>query len=170
MGSDSPEIRVGQIDGGLYVSVLGRATQRVCPTVDRVVSEFLGAHAAARVTIDLDGCAWVDSTFAGWLLGLQRRIGRPGSLVRLAGCSERCRASLDRMQLCGFFEFCDAIAPPQTVVVPCPTTDRPDRDQLKLMLDAHEHLAGLGDSNARVFAPVVAALRKQLGLDAGPSR
>lgn len=170
MGADSPEIKVGQVDGGLYISVLGRATQRVCPTVDRVVSEFLAANPDASVTVDLDGCAWVDSTFAGWLTGLQRRIGRPGRPLRIAACSERCRASLDRMQLGDFFEFCSPVAPAGTVTVACTTSDRPDRDHLRLMLAAHEQLVSLGDSNARVFQPVVNTIRKQLEGEPGSAK
>lgn len=165
MGVDTPEIKVGQLSGGLYVGLLGRATQRVCPTAERVVAEFLAANPGAKVTLDLALCAWVDSTFAGWLLGLQRRIG-PG--IRLAGCSARCRTSLERMQLGNFFEFCEATAPAETATVVCPETDRPDRDQLKLMLAAHEQLAALGDSNERIFGPVVAALRTQLERDPKP--
>lgn len=159
MGADSPEIMVGQVDGGLYLGLLGRATRRVCPTVDRVVADVLAANPGAPVTLDLTSCAWVDSTFAGWLLGLLRRCGRG---VRLAGCSERCRVSLERMQLRDFFEFCEVAAPADTAAVACPETDRPDPNQLKLMLAAHEQLASLGGSNARVFGPVVAALRAQL--------
>lgn len=168
MGADSPALRVGNLEDGLYVHVNGRATQRLCPTLDRLVQTFIEARPQGPlITVDLDGCVWADSTFAGWLLGLRRQLQPCGGRLRLAGVTERCRCSLERMQLAKLFEFCDVAPPADTSVVNCTTGDRPDRETLEIMLRAHESLAALGDANARVFDPVVEVLRKQLGQSPG---
>jgi anti-anti-sigma regulatory factor len=163
MGADSPAMRVGYLNGGLYVHVNGRATQRLCPTLERLVQAHVEAQPqGVTITLDLDGCVWVDSTFAGWLLGVRRQLQSRGGSLWLANVSERCRASLLKMQLNELFEFTEAAAPSETSVVTCATGDRPDRETLEIMLHAHESLAAMGGENARVFAPVVAVLRKQL--------
>lgn len=163
MGADSPAMRVGYLDSGLYIHVNGRATQRLCPTLEQLVQAYIEARPQEPViTLDLDGCVWVDSTFAGWLLGVRRQVHPRGGNLRLANVSERCRTSLLKMQLNELFEFAEIAAPPETSVVNCATGDRPDRETLEIMLRAHESLAGEGGENARVFGPVVAVLRKQL--------
>jgi anti-anti-sigma regulatory factor len=164
MGADFPEIAVGTADGGLYLGLLGRATQRTCPTADRLVSDYLASRPArSRIVVDLAGCEWVDSTFAGWLVALNQRIERSaGGRVSLTGCSERCRTSLERMNLASLFRFETVAAPAETRTVRCATGDRPTREELKLMLEAHEALAAVSEKNAEVFGPIAAMLREQL--------
>ena len=168
MGADQPTIAVGTSGSDLFVSVRGRATQRTCPTIEEVVTCYLSSG-GSRVTVELAGCDWVDSTFAGWLVSLHKRLrgARDGGL-RLAGCSPRCRASLDKMHLCDLLSFAEQPPPAEMREVPCATTDRPDHECLRLMLKAHEELAELGEANRRVFGPIVAMLRRQLG-DAPPA-
>lgn len=164
MGADRAQVGFGAADGGIYVSLAGRATQRTCPTVDRLVGDYLATQPKPpRITINLGGCGWVDSTFAGWLVGLKRRLDRyPGSVLRLAQCSERCVTSLNRMHLASLFEIGDFPPPSDLRQVECVTTDKPTREDLKLMLRAHEDLAGLSGENAAVFTPVAEMLRRQL--------
>jgi anti-anti-sigma regulatory factor len=163
MGADSPSLRVGYLPSGLYVHVNGRATQRLCPTLERLVQTYVQAQPKQpTVTLDLDGCVWADSTFAGWLLALRRQLHPVAGHLCLANVSDRCRASLARMQIHELFEYAAAGPPAQTSVINCTTGDRPDREMLEIMLRAHESLAAVGGENARVFDPVVAVLRKQL--------
>lgn len=164
MSADSPEIEIGAVDGALYVGLRGRATQRTCPTVDRLVSDYLSTQPSnPRVAIDLLGCEWVDSTFAGWLLGMQKRLQRvAGARLELANCGERCRASLRKMQLGELFSLVDADRPEECRAIPCGTTDRPTKDDVRLMIAAHEALASVNADNARVFAPIVQILQQQL--------
>ncbi len=164
MSADSPEVAVGTVAGGLYLGLLGRATQWTCPTANQLVDDYLATRPQPPlVVIDLNGCEWVDSTFAGWLVGLNKRVERiADGHVSLTGCSERCRASLERMQLTSLFRFETIAAPVETRTVSCATTDRPTREELKLMLAAHEALAAVSEKNAEVFGPIAAMLREQM--------
>ena len=75
MDADAPEIAVGTTRGGLYLGLRGHATQRTCPTANRLVDDYLASGPQPpTVVVDVAGCEWVDSTFAGWLLGLSGRI------------------------------------------------------------------------------------------------
>ena len=164
MGADTPEIMVGTAEGGLYLNPLGRATQRTCPTADQLTNEFLASCPQSPiVVIDLAGCEWLDSTFAGWLVGLQRRMSRiPGGSVTLCHCGDRCKGSLERMKLTGLFNFENVEVPTETQPIPCTTSDQPSKEELKLMLAAHETLAGVSAENEQIFTPIAATLRHQI--------
>lgn len=164
MGADTPEILVGTLDDGLYIGLEGRATQRVAPTVDRLVEAYLATPPTAiSVRLDLHGCNWVDSTFAGWLVAIQKRLAKfAGAQLLLVRCSERCRASLDRLNIEQRFAFTFANPPPNARPIPCASSDRPSREDIELMLRAHEELAQVSEQNKRVFGPVVELLKRQL--------
>lgn len=162
MQPEPPQLDVGTLDGGLYLHVLGAATQRACPTAMRLVDGFLAAHSPPiTVTVDLAGCDWVDSTFAGCLVGLRKRLGGAGA-VRLSRCNEACRQSLQRMKLDKLVRFADVAPPADLRRLTCLSGDQPTPEELRLMLHAHQELAKLGDENARVFGPIVSMLQRQL--------
>lgn len=168
MSLQAPILAIGQLDGALYVALRGRATQRTCPTVEQLVGAFLEANPrGARVVLDLEGAEWVDSTFAGWLIGVARRAARGGGSVVLGNASPRCAASLDKMHVTSMFTLAAVTPPAETRAVECPGDDRPDPARLKLMLQAHQELAALDAQNATVFGPIVAALQAQLGKAGG---
>jgi anti-anti-sigma regulatory factor len=163
MSADTPTIDLAATSDGLYIGVRGRATQRVCPTADQVAGNHLAAcEHPPHITIDLAGCDWVDSSFAGWLLGLRKKLARRAGHLRLANCSPRCRVSLERMRLAGLFECVESAAPESLSALACTTTDRPDAQALRVMLAAHEELAASNEQNARVFGPIADMLRRQL--------
>lgn len=163
MSADRPEIRVSRSASELHLGVCGRATQRIFPTAARVVEEFLeSAPPEARIVLDLDGCGWVDSTFAGWMAGLQKRLDRTQVKLVLSHCSEKCLTSLSRMHLSGLFEYADVPPPAEFQKLEVPTKDRPDLEALKLMLKAHEDLCSVNQENVAAFEPVVGLLRRQI--------
>ncbi|MBN2445494.1 MAG: STAS domain-containing protein [Phycisphaerae bacterium] len=163
MNMDALEIAVGSVAGGLYLGFEQRATQQTCPTGSRLVEDYLTGQAeqSPRITIDLGSCTWVDSTFAGWIIMLHRRLS-PGKCVRIANCSDACLDSLQRLRMDKLFEFVDIAPPGATRKVACAVGEKPSPADLELMLRAHEELAALGGDNARVFTPIVETLRREL--------
>jgi len=164
MSIDGPQLYVGTVAGGFYVGLNGRATQRVCPTADKLVADYLaGQPTGPCITLDLTDCLWVDSTFAGWLIGLRKRLQRvAGARLLLAGCSERCRGSFDKMRISALFDFVPAEQPSDVTEVTCSGSDRPDKTTLQLMASAHEELAAVDEANQRIFTPVATLLRHQI--------
>jgi anti-anti-sigma regulatory factor len=162
MGSDAANIEVGTLDGALYIGVMGSATQRICPTATQLVSDYIAAHGTAiSVILDTRGCDWVDSTFAGCLIGLRKRLAGGGK-VKLNGCGEACRGSLARMKLDALIEFVDIEPPARRESIECVAGDRPTRDEIAVMLEAHRELAAIDEGNNKVFGPIVAMLEQQL--------
>lgn len=164
MQASAPEIVFGSSEGGLYLGFGGWATHRVCQTADRLVADYLAAHRdQPKVVLDLSDCGWVDSTFAGWLLGLRKRLGpHPDRGLLLSGCSDRCRDSLDKMHLGAMFEYVDVARPEEVGVVACEGSDTPDKETLELMAQAHQQLASLDGENQAVFGPIADMLQRQL--------
>lgn len=166
MSMSTPQLGIGTLDGGLYLAFQGRATHRTTPTANQIVRDFLTAHPdAPGLVIDLGGCAFVDSTFAGWLITLHKRIVQSakgeGGQIFLANCSPRCRKSLERMHLAELFAYVE-LEPPPAAEVACCGGEQPTRAELELMRAAHAELASLDEENARVFRPIVDMLEQQL--------
>ncbi|MCA9242836.1 MAG: STAS domain-containing protein [Phycisphaerales bacterium] len=156
-------IDVGSRDNGLYIRVNGRATQRTAPTANKIVSDFLAAHATgASITIDLYGADFIDSTFAGWMISARRRTLKQHGRLVLVGCGERCLTSLAKMQLSTLFEYAPESPAPALRAIQCQTGDRPDKAALELMLAAHQELAAVSEQNAEVFGPIADILKRQL--------
>ena len=164
MGTDTPEVTLGAVAGGLYVGVQGRATQGTCPTADQLVGDYLSSDPLRPlVVLDVTGCEWIDSTFAGWLVQLNKRLERSaGGRLLITGCSERCRRSLEKMRLTELLKFETVAPPPETQNVPCTTGEVTGKEKLKLMLEAHEALAGVSPENEQVFTPIATMLRGQM--------
>jgi anti-anti-sigma factor len=159
----TPRLSLAYNQDGLYLHVDGRATYVVCPTAREIVSEFLATRPEAmRVVVDLDGCQWVDSTFAGWLIGVRSQLQPRNGKVVISGCNPRCRDTLTKMGLASLFVFDEVSPPADARPVACFTGDKNDRRTLELMIQAHEELAATHPGNADVFRTVVEMLRRQL--------
>ena len=113
---------------------------------------------------DLRECGWVDSTFAGWMIGLHKRLKQADGdgALRVVGWSDGCRESLERMNLCRLFEQGPSNEPRHFRVLEYPAADSPDRAAIELMAKAHRELAEMDDENRRVFGPIADMLEQQL--------
>lgn len=159
---DPPRIAYAAANSQLYILFDGSATHRVSLTAEQLVSEFLASNPTkAMAILDLDGCAWVDSTFAGWMIRLQQRVARIGGRVVISNCCDNCLSSLEVMGLKSLFEFQHVSAPPELHRIACPE-EGANADTLDFMADAHEHLADVSPDNERVFARIAAELRREL--------
>ena len=165
MDEKAHEISYGCVGEALFVQFTGEGTRDTCKAADRLVTDFLAAHSRSpSIVFDLRACGWVDSTFAGWMVGLNKRLKKAdgdGGL-RVVGWSDECRDSLARMNLCRLFEHRDADQPEHIRVLDYPGNEPPDRAAIELMAGAHRELAELNDENRRVFGPIADMLEQQL--------
>ncbi|TWT40362.1 hypothetical protein RAS1_40700 [Phycisphaerae bacterium RAS1] len=158
----SPRISFGTSAGELFIRFEGTATNRVCPSAEQLVAAYLSTHHdSPRVVIDVQDCRWVDSTFAGWLVGLLRRTRAGGGKLTIAHCGEECHKNFGTMGLTKLLEFGEVAAPRELRQMVCPELVRNDPQALRLLLAAHEELAELDEANRKVFGPIVAMLRNE---------
>jgi anti-anti-sigma regulatory factor len=160
---DASMLKWGACVGGLYLGFHGGATYRVVPAAEQLVSDFIAAHSDHPVIVlRLAECGWIDSTFAGWMLRLRRRLADlTGARLVLSDCPPDCRATLDTMGVVRLFEFGSIAEPGQTWSMSVSGSDSDDVPMLDLMLRAHEELAGATPDSRRVFEPIAEMLRRQ---------
>lgn len=171
MPNEATQLEFGARDAALYVRVTGPAAQPATFAIDTLVRSYLDANPAAPTVIfDVSAASWIDSTFAGWLLRLRRRLsgGAAGTLV-LAAISEPCRASLDRMRVLELFEIRPSAPPDALSALNCGKLDALTPMAVQIMADAHEALASMSEENRRIFGPIADLLRKQISAPNGNS-
>ncbi len=166
MADKSRQISFGCTQGGLFIRFDSEGTRDTCRVADELVNHFLGTHSdSPTIMFDLRECGWVDSTFAGWMVGLNKRLQQDGGggALRVVGWSDGCRESLERMSLCRLFEQGPSDEPRHFRVLEYSAAEAPDRAAIELMAQAHRELAEMDDENRRIFGPIADMLEQQLG-------
>ncbi len=155
-------IHYGVRDGQLFIAVDGAATYQVSVTVEHLVQKYL-VHRPTQpnIAVDLNGCAFIDSTFAGWMIKLHRRLAQVQGHFTVSRCPHVCHASLHTMGLTTLFEF-DSVPAPTRLQDIDSETPSDDDESLDHLLQAHEDLAHVSSHNERVFTPIAETLRKEL--------
>jgi hypothetical protein len=149
-------------DGLLYLAFPDGASHQAARGAFEIVRGFLReCQGTPLVALDLDGCGWVDSTFAGWLIRLHRQLTPRGGCILLAQCPAGCWASLEIMGLSALFLTRAVPRPAERHTYDCPD-EGADPATIRFVLGLHAGLAKLNDANQRTFAPLVAQLRQEL--------
>jgi anti-anti-sigma regulatory factor len=123
------------------------------------------------VVVDLAACTGMDSTFMGTLAGMAARFSAlEGGSLQIAEPGERNRRSLEDLGL----DFLMEIDPPAAVWrgrmdairgelhAPQAPGSQSRIQRARHVLEAHQTLSDMNDSNARNFAGVVTLLGKEL--------
>ncbi len=147
----------------LYIACQQRATRETSLTGENLVTDLLLEKPAHPfVILDLDGCEWIDSTFAGWMVKVRQRLHEANGRLVISRCPRTCRSSLETMGLTMLFGFED-IAPPENLrQVSCQPGEDVDPETVEFMLHAHEDLAGSSPAAQETFAPIADLLRQEL--------
>jgi anti-anti-sigma factor len=120
------------------------------------------AGGATILRVDLRRCTYLDSTFLGTLLYLQRAIRcKPQGEFALVCPSPECCKLLDQMDLEDFFNIVTTVddAAPSNWTQLCCEMESPESFKPKV-IDAHKELACLPGKAGEVFREVVHGLEK----------
>jgi anti-anti-sigma regulatory factor len=162
MSGDPQQIAFGAAAGQFYLGFEGGATHRASCTADRITGQFLAAVSAQpAIVLDLDGCSWIDSTFAGWMIRLQKQVLRSGGKLVVSRCPDGCRSSLDVMGLAPLFEFSAVAAPATLTRLQC-ADEELDAATIEFMAEAHESLGKVDSPQAAAFTHIAEQLRHEL--------
>lgn len=152
-------LRIHRSGAVLTFQIDGRATMEHAMPLRRLAEEGL-AMGATCVHVDLRRTQYMDSTFVGTLLGLQRLTGAAAAFA-LVCPSPPCQRVLDGLGLSACF--------------PISQTDEPtddwceadlageDRTCLKYcVVESHQHLVDCGGKTAAPFRAIVDTLRREM--------
>ena len=139
-----------------------------------VMKDFGDRRIAAgerTLVVDLAACTGMDSTFMGTLAGLAARLStKENGSLQIADPGSRNHHSLEDLGL----DFLMEIDPPkaawrghleqvrEALTPPDATAAPTSLQRTKLVLEAHQELAGQNDKNSRTFSNVVSLLEKEL--------
>ena len=128
----------GEDDRGIWVGASGHVRAGTCfPLRDSVLARLDGPGPVPPVSVDLSACTYMDSTFVGLLVAIDRREKRAGSRLRLLDPSPACRGILAQLGLDGILaiETGPWPVPAGAIMV---SADRPPSPEF--LLDVHEML------------------------------
>jgi anti-anti-sigma regulatory factor len=168
MPKEEPQFLVNPYDDPVVVKVLGKASfLNSAPVKD--LFDRLVKHGKSRFIIDFEKCTGMDSTFLGILAGLGIGLMKsdpPGSVV-LCRLSERNHELIENLGLhrllavdSGDFSSEDSDSGSYDSIG---SADKPSEvDNARMVLQAHENLVSIDESNKTKFQDVIAFLKNQV--------
>jgi len=169
MGVDNPDIILAGADHrGLFVRALGSIRASLCyPLREQLLPRLEESPDIPAVYVDLSGCTYMDSTFIGLLVAVDRRV-RKGSGGRLHVLSPT-HACVDLLAQLGLLEILlvERKGGPEFPVLTA--LDKPSgRPATEFVLEAHEELMETSEEAHRKFALLREELERKLRTEKPP--
>jgi anti-anti-sigma factor len=155
------EVLVGRIAGGLVIRLVGRGTIQESYALREIVEANIDC---GTVVFDATQCAYLDSTFLGCLIAINKSCEQSPTRRFVVAASEAVRIKLfSTSSLDKYFEFVDDC--PQPVDdLECIGVEQPDRNTLgQHVMRCHQRLAERGGREETTFRSIADQLRKELG-------
>jgi anti-anti-sigma regulatory factor len=153
---------IGRVDAGYLIVVMGRGTRRESAAVRQVATESLGVG-HHTVTIDLNGCDYLDSTFLGCLVHLHKLFGGqhpPRFLV--AGSRDKVQKLLAPCRLDTLLDITHETPIIRDTLLSVPQRNLDQFEMAQHVMECHRLLADLGGRDAPAFSAVANQLAKEL--------
>ena len=149
-------------DEGVFIRVQGHVTASRCPELKgRVFSRLDKAPAPAAVYFDLSDCEYMDSTFLGLIVGVNKRFkALARKPVTVLHANPTCMGLLRTIGVTRLVDISD-----EDVALPRDTEEigPSARATAEFILDAHENLSELSEENRNRFAGLTRILRDGTG-------
>jgi len=163
------KLRVGLTDRGFLVNVDGRGTVKLSPILHRfVVQSFESGFRDPQMTIavNLSSCEYLDSTFLGCLLSLNRRYNREGEqrFLVVAPAGTR-RALLEPNNLDRVLDIVESYHAATSDFVELNSPPLLNSDLGPHVLECHRRLAELDGPNRDAFRSIVNRLDEELTVE-----
>jgi anti-anti-sigma regulatory factor len=159
MAASCGSVDVCETPAGVTIRVTGRGRMDESLPLRRFAEKCL-TGGGVRFRVELALCTYLDSTFLGTLLHLQRLArGRGGELVLIAP-SRECLELLTQLGIHEFFVIEPACASPAGTWQQI-AADRSEPEAFnRTVVEAHEELANLGGAAGEQFGPVARCLAR----------
>ena len=161
-------LRVGSDSRGTFLSAHGSIRAPLCyPLRETLLSRLEESADIPAVFVDLSRCDYMDSTFIGLLVAIDRRLRKgSGGRLHVLRPSERCRELLHQMGLIELLLVEDApVDPPEHME----EVEKPaGRPATEFVLRAHEALMETSEEARRKFALLREELERKLRAEKPP--
>lgn len=154
------ELFVGRIHDCAVVRIVGRGTMHESPAFRKLVEANLNC---GPVIFDAERCEYLDSTFLGCLIGLQKKSEQSRGRFAIAASHE---VQLKLFSLSSLYKYFDFVEPDASKVQ---SLERVDIDQLdaqslgRHVMQCHGTLAERGGREAPAFRAIAERLAEELG-------
>lgn len=156
-------LKVARTLTGYCVRIEGRGTMKESPAAGEFAARSLGS-AGSTLVVDLSHCEYLDSTFLGCLVEMQKRAGRatPPRFV-VSAPSDTTRKLLGPTKLDSVLKT--TVEAPQIIgdFVPLPAADPASPDIMRHVMECHRRLAELGGPQQAAFAAIADNIERELG-------
>ena len=158
--SVASSLKLGRTEFGHVVRIEGRGTLRESRVFHEFATHCLG-NGPCALTADLSSCEYLDSTFLGCLLDLNRRYAA-NDRFSIAASSQRRQQLLGPTRLDKILNIKDDVPAVIGPYVPVPKAAFDARDLGYHVLECHRQLAQIEGPGQAVFANLVKQLAREL--------
>lgn len=156
------ELLIGRHENILFVKAIGHMTALVCTELRKNIVQRLQKETPPQeIVVDLSECPYMDSTFMGLLVGVNKRLSRLNKhKITIYHPTEEVQTLLEGLGLKNYlnFDFDDDYEMPAEMS-PLRKDNQATAD---FILRAHEHLMDLSRENRRKFSTLKSVLQSQI--------
>ena len=159
MTAPANDVRFHQDGQTASFKVEGRGTMHQSSPLRRQAEACLLAG-TLRINVDLRDCVYMDSTFLGTLLLMNKQLGERQGRFSLVAPSQACTKLLRQMGLDDYLsEHADAVSP-TTGWSELPTSVHDSQTMRSTVEQAHQELAGLPGKSGAQFEEVLRCMNR----------
>ncbi|MGA2640954.1 MAG: STAS domain-containing protein [Spirochaetia bacterium] len=162
MQPPADSILVGSDNRGWFITARGGIRATLCfPLRETLLARLEDSADVPAVYVDLGQCSYMDSTFIGLLVAIDRRLQKgSGGRLHVMQASPECLDLFRQLGLQDFLVFDAApTPPPPEMKEPAPAPGRPGAD---FVLHAHEALMDTSEEARRKFGLLREELERKL--------
>ena len=169
VGNTQPDVlMMGKDERGYFIQALGSIRAPLCfPLRESLLSRLEESSSIPAVFVDLSQCRYMDSTFIGLLVAMDKRLQKgAGRRLHILHPSEECLDLLRQIGLMDYLLIEDlAVAPPDGMAEVSSDNLKPGAE---FVLRAHEALMETSEEARRKFGLLKEMLERKLKAEKTP--
>lgn len=160
---DSAVLKFAQTAAGGVVQIAGRGTMQESAALLSFIEPILSSDSTYALIVDLSVCDYLDSTFLGTLVLLDRRYSAGGSTrFRVFASREQCTKLLHASRLDRVLTIISERPASDCDWQPVPAAPMEQDEFIRHLIECHQRLSELGGPSARGFQQVADQLSREL--------
>jgi anti-anti-sigma factor len=154
-------ILYGEENNNIFIRALGRVTLNICYELrDRIFSRLGEQPPVGDIFLDLSRCDYMDSTFMGIILGINKKLKKITEAGLTVVCpTAECSSLFSGLNILKLFTVRESLVTFPARLETISVFEKPGPD---IVLRAHDELAEISDANADKFRVLREMLKKRV--------